>query len=389
MMKVFLQPGKDKPIRMGHPWVFSGAISRVAGEGGPGSLCSVLSGGGDLLGTGYYNDHSTIRVRMLTSGSEPFDESVLAQRISRAFGLRQGILQEKTDSCRLINSEGDRLPGLVVDKYASGLCIQITTAGMEHYRAAIVDSLRRCCSPLFIYERSDPEARSREGLAAGEGTVEGAVPDDLVITENGLRFHADIRGGQKTGFFFDQRENRALFMRYAAGKNLCDCFCYSGGFTVYGCAAGAASVVAVDSAPAAADLTIKNVRLNGFSSAAVRCETADVFEFLRKTDGRFDCIVLDPPKFAKHKAEVSRAARGYKDINLLAFKKSAGNGVVFTFSCSNAVDPTLFRQIVFAAAADSGRFVQVLHTLCAGPDHPFSIAHREGEYLKGLVLRVM
>ena len=389
MMKIYLKPGKDKPVRMGHPWVFSGAVKSVSGNGEPGSICTVYSAGGELLGSGYYNDHSSIRVRMLAPNNETFDEAALEGRVADAIAWRQNVLNETTDSCRLINSEGDRLPGLVVDKYASGLCVQLLTAGMERYRPRVIGCLKRRCFPVFIYERSDSEARLREGLAVREGSVEGAVPDDLIIRENGLRFHADVKAGQKTGFFFDQRENRALFRRYAAGRRVCDCFCYSGGFSVYGLAGGAASVVAVDGSPEAINLTLKNIRRNNFASEAVRCETADVFQFLRQTDLRFDCVVLDPPTFAKRKSEVQRASRGYKDINLLAFKNIERNGIVFTFSCSNAVDTTLFRQIVFAAAADAGRFIQVLHTLSAGADHPFSIAHREGEYLKGLALRVL
>jgi 23S rRNA (cytosine1962-C5)-methyltransferase len=393
MIVVHLQKGKDKPIRMGHPWVFSGAVGRVEGNGpsGGGEVCTVVAAGGETLGCGFYNETSAIRVRMLTRGKELFDARLLAQRIADAVALRSPVLSGTTDSCRLVNSEGDRLPGLIVDKYATGLCVQVLTAGMERLRPQISDTLAWCCAPEYIYERSDTEARLREGLSEQEGILSGTLPPESIVTENGLRFYADIGTGQKTGFFLDQRENRNLFPAYAAGKTICDCFSYSGGFSVNGLARGAKSATLVDISNAALDCARKNCTLNRLDPACCEFVCADVFDYLRRpeTAGRFGCIVLDPPKFARHKGEIDRAARGYKDINLSAMKIIEPNGVLFTFSCSNAIDPTLFRQIVFAAAADSQRPVQVLHTLGAGPDHPFNIAHREGEYLKGLVLRVI
>jgi 23S rRNA (cytosine1962-C5)-methyltransferase len=390
MIVVHLQKGKDKPIRMGHPWVFSGAIARVPGDDGAknGDLCDVVAAGGERLGMGYYNSNSTIRVRMLTRGDDRFDAAVLSQRIAGAIALRRPILSGETDSCRLVNSEGDRLPGLIVDKYGSGLCLQVLTAGMERFRREILEALRHCCSPRYLYERSDTDARFREGLLPQEGLVFGELPDECIARENGLRFLVDVTGGQKTGLFLDQRENRKLLSAYVPGRTMCDCFSYSGGFSVYGLKNGAQFSTLVEKSGEALGLAKENLGLNGIGTDRFETESADVFEFLRETRRRYDCIVLDPPKFAKHKGEVDKAARGYKDINLCAMKNINPNGIVFTFSCSNAVDPYLFRQIVFAAAADSQRSVQVLHMLGAGPDHPFNIAHREGEYLKGLVLRV-
>jgi 23S rRNA (cytosine1962-C5)-methyltransferase len=389
MLSIHLKNGKDKPIRMGHPWVFSGAVSRVEGRGEPGDLCSVVSSSGEVMGTGFYNHNSAIRVRMLAGKAEQFNQDVLSQRLAAAVARRAAILDNATDSCRLVNSEGDRLPGLIVDKYSAGLCVQIQTAGMERFRQPVIESLKRSCSPAFIYERSDPDARLREGLSGRDGVLYGDMPSEIIVQENGLKFRADIASGQKTGFFLDQRENRRLFREYARDKTICDCFCYSGGFSVYGLSGGAHSSVLVDVSDDALASARANCGINKLESLACETIKADVFDWLRKTDRFFGCLVLDPPKFAKHKGEVEAAARGYKDINLLAIKRAAAGGIIFTFSCSNAVDPTLFRQIVFAAAADSGRFVQVLHVLSAGPDHPFNIAHREGEYLKGLVLRVM
>ena len=373
---------------MGHPWVFSGAVARAQGDGENGELCEVVTAGGERLGCGYYNSNSTIRVRMLTRGNEAFDADLLSRRIATAIASRQSILTGETDSCRLVNSEGDLLPGLVVDKYGTGVCLQVLTAGMERFRTPIIESLKQCCSPSFIYERSDTDARSREGLEPRDGLLLGELPDKCIALENGLRFLVSVTGGQKTGLFLDQRENRKLLSAYSSGRTICDCFSYTGGFSVSGLKNGARFSTLVDVSKEALCLAKENCDFNGIEADRFEIVNADVFEFLRKTDTHYDCIVLDPPKFAKHKGEVDRAARGYKDINLLAMKNIRPNGIVFTFSCSNAIDPYLFRQIVFAAAADSQRSVQVLHTPGAGPDHPFNIAHREGEYLKGLVLRV-
>jgi 23S rRNA (cytosine1962-C5)-methyltransferase len=259
---------------------------------------------------------------------------------------------------------------------------------MERFRELIISHLKSKISPGFIFERSDTEARNREGLVIKDGLVSGVMPENLELVENGLRFGVDLASGQKTGFFLDQRDNRRLLATYAGGASVCDCFAYSGGFTVYALAHGAKNVNTVDISKSAIALAKSNVQLNGLACSDEHFIVADVFSYLRETTGPYNLIILDPPKFAKHPGDVEKAARGYKDINLLAFKKAAKGGIVFTFSCSNAVDPTLFRQIVFSAAADSGRSVQVLHILGSGPDHPVNIAHREGEYLKGLVLRV-
>ncbi len=330
---IHLKPGKDKPIRMGHPWVFSGAIAQVEGAGADGALCSVRSASGKVLGTGCFNGRSAIRVRMLAGRDEPFDARVLAGRIEEAVARRAAILDAGTDSWRLVNSEGDPLPGLIVDKYAGGVCMQILTAGMEQFRDAVVDGLCRSCAPAFVYERSDTNARTREGLPPQEGLVAGQMPPEIIVTEHKLAFAADLVAGQKTGFFFDQRENRKLFGAYAGGKTVCDCFCYSGGFSVSALVGGARSVLMVDSSEAAIRSAGHNCLRNGFEPGKRETATADVFRFLREIDRRFGCVVLDPPKFARHRGEVEAAARGYKDINLLAFKNVERGGFVFTFSC--------------------------------------------------------
>jgi 23S rRNA (cytosine1962-C5)-methyltransferase len=389
MLKVFLKKGREKPVLSGHPWIFSGAIRRIEGSGEPGELCVVMNEGNAVLGHGYYNAKSSITVRMLTAGSAPFTLKTLEERLEQAIAAREGILREgRTDSCRLVNAEGDFLPGLIVDRYAGGLVIQINTAGMERMRAGIIEALASMCAPAFVFERSDTEAREREGLRAEEGLRSGAPADPLVIKENGLCFDADLAGGQKTGFYFDQRENRALARTYAAGRRCLDCFSYSGAFGLNLLAGNAVSVTAVDISKSTGQWCGRNLALNGFDASRMESICADAFDHLRTIDRHYDLVVLDPPKFARRPSEAAKAARGYKDINLSAIKKTGRGGLLFTFSCSNAVDPRLFRQIVFAASADAGRQVQLLHVLSAGPDHPVSIAHQEGEYLKGLVLRV-
>jgi 23S rRNA (cytosine1962-C5)-methyltransferase len=245
------------------------------------------------------------------------------------------------------------------------------------------------CNPAFIYERSDTESRKREGLENSEGLVYGKLITPLIIKENGLKFSADIGTGQKTGFFFDQRVNRELLKQYAPGRVLCDCFSYSGAFSVNALSANVKSIDCVDISKNAIEYARKNVELNFPDAKNVTTINADIFKYLRETKNEYDLIILDPPKFAKHPGEVERAARGYKDINLAAMNLIQSEGILFTFSCSNAIDVKLFRQIVFSAAADSGRSVQVLHVLSAGVDHPVNIAHKEGEYLKGLVLRIL
>jgi 23S rRNA (cytosine1962-C5)-methyltransferase len=389
MITVHLKEGREKPVRNGHPWIFSGAIERVEGKTEPGEPCVVCSSGGKTIGAGYYNPRSSIRVRMLLTGAETLTESALCRSIDRAIGLRAGLLKaEGTTALRLINAEGDFLPGLVVDKYGDGVCVQILTAGMERFRHTVFSHLEKTLSPLFLFERSDSEAREREGLDRRSGLITGSLPQTVTFKENGLLFTIDLAHGQKTGFFLDQRDNRRLAGDYAKGRAVCDCFTYSGAFTVYALSHGARSVDAVDMSKSSLETAARNLALNDLSMDEGRYFAEDVFSFLRKTESRYDMIILDPPKFAKHPGEVPKAARGYKDINLVAMKKAAPSAIIFTFSCSGAVDPRLFRQIVFSAAADCGRQVQVLHVLSAGPDHPVNIAHPEGDYLKGLVLRV-
>ncbi len=388
MIRIHLKSGKEKPVIMGNPWIFSGAIARTEGKAGPGDICEVFTSQGDFLALGYYNPVSSISVRVLSFGDKPFSVTELENRINKAIDYRADLLNQSNNCCRLINSEGDFLPGLIVDKFGSGFVLQILTSGMERFREEIVKVLSHY-DPQFIFDRSDTESRAREGLETTQGLLYGEMPERVLLTELGLKFEVDIISGQKTGFFFDQRPNRNLLRSYAHGRRICDCFSYSAAFSVNALAAGAVQIDAVDISKKAIQWAQNNIRLNGFEQQRVQFITADVFKFLRETENKYDLIILDPPKFAKHPGEVQRASRGYKDINHIAIKKIMAGGIIFTFSCSNAIDPNLFRQIIFAAAADAKRPVQLLHVLSAGPDHPVNIAHREGEYLKGLVLRVI
>jgi 23S rRNA (cytosine1962-C5)-methyltransferase len=389
MKLITIKKEKEKNIRMGHPWIFSGAIADIPEPIQPGELCRIVSRDGEQIGTGYYNPNSSIAVRMLALGKNAsFDKDDLTGRIEKAVQQRKLWLNEKTNACRLINAEGDFLPGLVVDLYGEGLCLQILTAGMNRFRKDILAKLTSLLSPGFIYEKSDSELMDREGLESQKRLLSGKIPSPLIIKENGLEFIIDLEEGQKSGFFLDQKRNRALVKHYARDRHVCDCFCYSGGFSVHALSGGAVAVQLIDISKKALLLAEQNMKRNHFTARNVHYREQDVFQYLREMNDSYDLIILDPPKFAKKFEEREKAARGYKDINLLAMKKINPGGLLFTFSCSQAVDWTLFRQIIFSAAADSRRFVQILHVLSQPPDHPVNVAHREGEYLKGLVLRV-
>jgi 23S rRNA (cytosine1962-C5)-methyltransferase len=326
---------------------------------------------------------------MLTRGDTLFSKELMRERIERAIAARRRLITSPdTDSFRLVNAEGDFLPGLIVDRYGEGLCIQILTAGMERLRGEIISALIAKCEPRFIFEKSDTESSGREGLHPREGIIEGTLPRSIVIRENGIRIPVEIGAGQKTGYFFDQRENRLIARTYANGKRCLDCFSYSGGFTVNLIGGGASFVTAVDISKIAINACRETVALSDDGVSRTTFVCADAFEYLHSMEASYDLIVLDPPKFAKHPRDIAHASRGYKDINLVAMKKITPGGMLFTFSCSNAIDAKLFRQIIFSAATDAQRNAQVLHFLSAGIDHPINIGHPEGEYLKGLVLRV-
>ncbi len=392
----YLHPGKEKPVLGGHPWIFSGAIARVEGTAAGGDLVEVADARGRWLARGYYNPKSQIVVRLLTwDQAEAIDEAFWRRRLAAAAGLREALsLRSVTNAYRLIHAESDRLPGLVVDRYGDWLVVQFLTLGVEVRRELLLRLLAEQFAPAGIVERSDVSVRRQEGLPLRGGVVWGeAPPAGLVVEEHGLRFAVDLLGGQKTGFYVDQRENRRIVATYARGRRVLNAFSFTGAFGVYALAAGAAHVTNVDSSFEALTGAEAILRLNGFDpdrqADAICGDVFQVLRDLRNRGERYDLVILDPPKFARSKAELDGAARGYKDINLLGLQLLNPDGILATFSCSGLVTADLFQKIVYGASVDAGRPVQVLARLGQGPDHPILLNFPEGEYLKGLLCRGM
>lgn len=406
---VTLNKGREKAVLNRHPWIFSGAVRSVSGgaasggEPAPGDIVRVCTRRGDFLAWGYWNAHSQIRVRLLSwREDEVIDEDFWAQRIRQAVAGRSAdnlIVDGGTPQAyRLINAENDYLPGLVVDRYGDWLVLQALTLGIDVRKDMIARILRETLAPNGIYERSDVDVREKEGLSPATGVLLGQEPPEAIeIDEHGRHFLVDVRGGHKTGFYLDQRMNRlhlGNLLRFdadATNREVLNTFGYTGGFSVYALEGLARRVITVDSSADALELAKRNVALNGFPVAHEDFVEADVFTYLRTCRDaarQFDIIILDPPKFAHTARQVERAARGYKDINLLAFKLLKPGGLLMTYSCSGGVSADLFRKIVFGALVDAGRDAQVLTTLGPGPDHPVALTFPEGAYLKGLLLRV-
>ncbi|OGW85437.1 MAG: hypothetical protein A3C35_01060 [Omnitrophica bacterium RIFCSPHIGHO2_02_FULL_46_11] len=388
-IRVMLKPDKDKPIRGFHPWIFSGAIDVLDDGFKAGDLVKVYSNKEEFLGVGYLNPRSQIAVRMLTFQDEEIDAPFFIRRMEAAKKLREDFLPPKTNAFRLIHSEGDFLPGLIVDRYADYLVVQFSTAGMEVLKPMALEAIGKVFAPKGIYEHDDREARRLEGLDETLQTLAGEEPPDFIeIEEYGHKFIVDIKHGQKTGFFLDQRENRKKAGALARGKKVLNCFAYSGGFSVYAACSGAQSVTSVEAQERALNTMKTNFELNGLSGEQYQFVCEDVFDFLRKDTQTYDLIVLDPPAFCKNKNQIQQAARGYKDINLFAMKHLVPGGILFTASCSSYIDPDLFQKIVFGAAKDARRNVQIIEKTSHAFDHPINIYHPEGEYLKGLFLKV-
>jgi 23S rRNA (cytosine1962-C5)-methyltransferase len=393
---VVLHPGKEKPVRQRHPWVFSGAIARVDGQPGAGDLVEVVDATGRWLARGYYNSRSQIVVRLLTwEREEPVDEAFWRSRLVAASTVRSALASDPyTDAYRLAYAESDGLPGLIVDHYGDWLAVQFLTAGVEARRDLIVSILADLYAPAGIVDRSDAAVRRQEGLSLRSGVAWGKPPPpDLEIRENGYRFWADLLGGQKTGFYLDQRENRRSVAGHAQGRRVLNAFSFTGAFGIYALAAGASHVTNIDSSQEALAGAEAALRLNGFDpDTQAEAIAGDVFLVLRsfRDEGRrFDLVILDPPKFAKSKADLEGATRGYKDINLLGLKLLAPGGLLATFSCSGLVTPDLFQKIVFGASVDAGRDAQIIARFGQGPDHPILLSFPEGEYLKGLLCRAV
>ena len=392
--EVKLKPGKERPVLHRHPWIFSGAIQDIDPTAQDGEVVEVKDATGQWLARGHLNRRSQIVVRLLTWDPEEFvDRSFWRRRLERAF-LGRALLaaDTSTNAYRLVHSESDGLPGLIVDRYANWLVVQFSTLGIERTRQLMVELLQEMASPMGIYERADPTARQREGLPIVEGALAGREPPKVVeICEAGLRFLVDVRRGQKTGFYLDQRENRRIVGSLCRGARVLNAFAYTGAFAVYALAGGATSVINIDTSREALELAEHNLALNGFTADRYKLIQGDVFEILRDyraAGEQFDVIVLDPPKFATTQGQVPSAARGYKDINLLAMQLLRPGGLLATFSCSGVITLDLFQKIVFGAAIDAQRDVQIIGRLSQGPDHPILLTFPESEYLKGLLCRV-
>jgi len=388
--RIILKPGREASLLKGHPWIFSGAVASIDGLLVPGDTAVALSHKGNPLALGFYNPVSDISFRLLsTDTTTSINEFFWRKRIRAAMALREKVVPKGTTAYRLINSEGDFMPGLVADRYDNYLVLSISTAGMEKHSRTVLKVLTEELRPIGIYERSEGKARQLEGLEDSTGIAYGTHPPDIVeITENYLHFKVDITTGQKTGFFLDQRPNRELLEKFSNQATVLNCFSYTGAFSVYCARGGAKYIVSVEASETANEIARWNLLKNGFSSAQYPVIRADVFNYLRESDELFDVIILDPPAFAKSKKDVAKAARGYKDINLQAVKFLREGGMLATFSCSNYIDEILFQKIVMGALRDAGKSAQLFRTMAAGSDHPTNLAHPEGRYLKGLLLRV-
>ena len=398
MPTVTLKPGREKSLLRRHPWVFSGAIARLEGEAAAGDTVLVEDAHHQPLGWGAYSPRSQIAVRMWTFDPDvPVDEGLLAERLSRAAGGRAALAgRGDLNAYRLAYAESDGLPGVVVDRYGDFLVCQFLSAGAEKWKPVLTGLLAGMtiggAVPRGLYERSDADVREKEGLPPMSGVLAGeAPPETLVIDEYGCRFQVQVAHGHKTGFYLDQRDNRLRLSELAQGRDVLNAFAYTGAFGVRALRGGARHVVNLESSQPALDLGRENFALNGLDNTKVEDVAGDAFRVLRLfRDSRreFDLIVLDPPKFADSRSQLERAARGYKDINLLAIKLLRPGGVLMTFSCSGLVTPELFQQVVAGAALDARREVQVIGRLSQAPDHPIALNFPEGEYLKGLLCRV-
>lgn len=391
--QIILRPRKEESLKRFHPWVFSGAIAKTGQGIQEGDIVRVFSASGEFLGVGHYQVGS-ISVRILSFTDETINEDFYARRISSAYRMRMkiGLLHAGNNTFRLIHGEGDHLPGLIIDMYGKTAVVQAHSVGMDGDKEKIVDALQRVLGKdnlENIFYKSEGTLPFKAGIEADNDYLLGGQNVDPVALENGLRFNIDWLRGQKTGFFIDQRENRRLLEKYAAGKDVLNMFCYTGGFSVYALRGGAQSVHSVDSSAKAVSLTDENIRLNFGEEPRHTSFSEDAFKFLKaSTANAYDLIVLDPPAFAKHRGAISNALQGYKRLNLAALEKIKQEGILFTFSCSQAINKEQFRLAVFSAAAISGRKVSILHQLTQPADHPINIYHPEGEYLKGLVLFV-
>jgi 23S rRNA (cytosine1962-C5)-methyltransferase len=389
--RVVLRPGRERSVLRGHPWLYSGAIERIEArtDAAPGELGEILSATGDWLALATVQPEATLTAKILRFEPGAIDSAYFAAAFVQAAALRADVLPPGTDAYRLIHAEGDCLPGLVIDRYGDFLVVQCLSAGMSRLQSFWLPALRSTIPARGIYEKAE-HARRDAGLARVDGVLDGeAPPEILTIHEHGHRFEVRLATGQKTGFYLDQRENRAQIATLARGRRMLDAFCYGGAFGVHAAAAGAAHVTALDTSARALEQVEANWKLNDLPLERLRATRTPAQDFLRQGDERFDLIVLDPPAFAKEHGEIDRAARAYKDLNLRALRRLAPGGYLATFSCSQHVTVDLFQKILFAASLDARRRVQWVRRLGAGPDHPVHLHHPQGEYLKGFLLHAL
>jgi len=387
-----LKPGRDKSLRRRHPWIFSGAVERVDDAPASGHTVAVKSHDGRRLALAAWSPASQIRARVWSFDCDAtIDAGYFRARVEQALALRKALpAAQHSNALRLVHGESDGLPGVVVDRYADVLVAQFLAAGAERWREPLLDALVEASGCEAIYERSDAEVRSLEGLAPRTGFARGSrAAARCAIVEHGIHFRVDVEQGQKTGFFLDQRDNRQRVRALAGGRDVLDCFCYTGGFAIAALAGGARRVLALDSSAAALEVARENLAANPFAAERLEFRQADVFEHLRALrdrDAKFDLVVLDPPKFAPTAAQARNAARAYKDINLLAFKLLARGGLLATFSCSGGVPAELFQSIVAGAALDAGADAKIIERFGAAADHPVALNFPEAAYLKGLLV---
>ena len=388
--QVFLRHGRDKNVRAHHPWVFSGAVERVKGKPRLGETVEVRTANGELLGLGAWSPESQIQVRLWTFQDEAIDYNFFVKRIQQALAYRQQLgIPARNTGYRVINAESDGLPGVTVDKFGDYLVMQALTAGADYWKQALAEALLAVIPAKGVYERSDVEVRNKEGLTPIVGNLKGEAPPAYIdIIEEGRQFRVDVLNGHKTGFYLDQRDNRSALQAYAKDKTVLNCFSYTGGFSIAALQGGAAQAINIDASQPALDLAAQNAELNGFAADRMQNISGDVFKLLRdyRNEGRqFDIVVLDPPKFAENRNQLEKAARGYKDINLLGFKLLRPGGLLFTFSCSGLMEGSLFQKIVADAAVDADCDARILRKLDQATDHPTRLAFPEGYYLKGLI----
>jgi len=393
MKQLILKPGREKSLLRRHPWIFSGAVARVERDPETGDTVAVRSGGGEFLAWGAYSPVSQIRARVWSwDEKERIDGDFLRARLRRALDARERLISaEASDAMRLVHGESDGLPGVIADRYGEVVVLQLLSAGAERWRAELVDGVRELTGCGCVFERSDADVRELEGLPVKSGVLHGALPAAGVqIREHGLSYGVDVAAGHKTGFYLDQRDNRKRIGELSQGREVLNCFCYTGGFTLNALAGGAESVLSVDSSAGALAQARDNLARNDLDAARAEWQEADVFKHLRilRDQGRsFDLIVLDPPKFAPTAAFAEKAARGYKDINLLALKLLRPGGLLASFSCSGGVSAELFQKILAGAALDAGAEAAIVGHFAASADHPVLLSFPEGDYLKGLLLR--